>query len=93
MNSTLVASLTGRPKRDMNNGSTWAAIERIDDRVDEIDGDFARLSEQSGALSTEIRVLLNQTAIAQTNSGQAMQHVTALQRAGGLVKSTSLKPE
>jgi hypothetical protein len=54
---TIVASLTGRPKKDDNAGSAWSAIERSDDRLDRVDADLSGVKKVTDSQSGHLGLL------------------------------------
>jgi hypothetical protein len=72
---TLVASLTGRPKRAVNDGSAWAAIERIDHSVDEIDDGFTKVRGTLDSHAVDLEAALARAVAAHTTSNRVVWYV------------------
>ena len=92
---TVVASLTGRPKRALNAGSAWGAIEAMDDRHESVDSTVSALVEQQRAtvehikgsvdsLRVDVSKAVAQAATANTNAAHVRGLVSMLESTGAL---------
>lgn len=92
---TVVASLTGRPKRAVNAGSAWGAIEAIDDRHNVVDSTLAAMDAHQRAsadnvkgaverLQVDVSSAVAQAASANTNAAHVRGLVSMLESTGAL---------
>ena len=88
---TLVASLTGRPKRDVNDGSAWAAIERMDDRIDALDSDLGTTQMEVGGARDGLRRCETSVSKIGRKTERVTQYVRSFEQFGAVDKIRTLE--